>query len=62
MMKNIFLMLSVSLFVFSCGPSEEEVQQNEVKKVEETQKLDAEIENDINAMLGEEAKPDSTKK
>jgi hypothetical protein len=61
-MKKIFLMLSVSLFVISCGPSEEEVMQNEVKKVEETQKLDAEIENDINAMLGEEAATDSTKK
>jgi len=61
-MKKIFFVLSVSFFVISCGPSEEEVMQNEVKKVEETQKLDAEIESDINAMLGEEAKPDSTKK
>jgi hypothetical protein len=61
-MKNILLMLSVSFLVFSCGPSEEEVKANEEKKAIETQKLDAEFDQDIDAMLNDGAAADSTKK
>jgi hypothetical protein len=59
---NFALLTALTLFVVSCGPSEEELKANEAKKAAETQKLDAEFDQDIDAMLNDGAAADSTKK
>jgi hypothetical protein len=59
---NFTLLMASSLLIFSCGPSEEEVKVHEEKKAEESKKLDAEFDQDINAMLNEGAAADTTKK